>query len=292
VAWLGAPRIKIFVSDRITEKHRREVEDLVAKIASVNEVQYEHIGIAFEDSDQFARYARLSSLADKEKLLELTQHENLAVRCYAAWGLIDARYEHLDSVFREFLAEDKQVNTYSVCIKDKDPISSVLYHRYWGKISESKRETDPLLIELDGIILNSEPKPYWLLILRALENRRYSADFNRRFQHLAFEELNRDAIFYLMKWYPTTYRPEVRKSLMEYLATTKFSEIGTSAYLDVTRELLKFGDDEVRQAVASKIRTDLHWVHEREKFISLLKAQGIDVNSTEAEAGRMEDDSK
>ncbi len=144
----------------------------MSKIASVNELHFRHIGIGFEDSDQFARYEKLSASSTTKELLPLARHQNLVVRCYAAWALVDKKYEDLDALFREFLDEKEEVIVYSVCLKDSDPISSVLYHRYFNSVETPKKETDPLLIRLDNIILNNFPKADRLLIHRALENRK------------------------------------------------------------------------------------------------------------------------
>jgi hypothetical protein len=252
---------------------------LIDGIAKEDEVHHEGIGITGEESAQFRRYLSLSASSATEDLIRLTKHDNLTVRCYAAWGLIDKKFERLDSIFKEFLEEPKEVTTYSGCVKSRDCISSVLYHRYWNGIDDTKEESDRLLLALDHIILNTRNVD-WLLTVRALENRKYPRDLNPQIERLAFVELNKDAIFYLLKWYPTEYGAKAMESLIGYLNKTKFKNTGTSDYFKVASELLASGDQEAKRAVVSKLKVDRHWTLDEKIFAPLLQRYGINESAT------------
>lgn len=254
-------------------------ESLVTEIASVNEMHHQFVGFfSSQESEQYRRYLKLSSSSTTEELLQLTKHPNLVVRGYAGWGLIDRKYEKLDEVFKEFLAEKMEVVTFSGCLKTRDTIASEFYHRYWNSVPDEQKATDALLLKLDEQILNGTQVD-WLLVLRALGNRKYPVESNPRIERLAFEELDKNAIFYLLKWYPEEYRAKARVGLLAYLNRTDFKTTGLTDYYEVVEKLLSFGDPETKQAVVAKLRTDRFWTYAAEQFIPFLKSHGIEESS-------------
>jgi len=142
----------------------QSVDNIVRKIADVNEVQYEHVGIAGQPSEN---YEILKEKADIPTLLELTENKNPVVSCYASWALIEKEYSDLATIFSKYLNSDKSVATFSGCIKSEDNLSSEFYHRFWNKTTDKR--TNQTLVKLDSLILYNN-NPYWLLLTRALEN--------------------------------------------------------------------------------------------------------------------------
>lgn len=77
----------------------QSVDNIVRKIADVNEVQYEHVGIAGQPSENYQNFEKLKEKADIPTLLQLIENKNPVVSCYASWALIDNEYSDLATVF-------------------------------------------------------------------------------------------------------------------------------------------------------------------------------------------------
>jgi hypothetical protein len=247
----------------------QHIDKLVDKIKAVNEVHHEGIGFGGIRSEQYENYIKLSA-ADTTQLVKLTDNENGVVACYASWALIDKSYNDLPGILSKFLNHDKNVMTFSGCIKMTETLSSQFYHRYWNSVANEMRATDKTLFMMDSIILYHE-NPNWLLTLRALENRLYPRSFNRQIEVLAFEKTNRDAIFYLSNWYKAEYAEQVKLAWVKYLRETEFKNVGVTPYYDVVAELLKYKDDSIRSIVIEKLKKDKHWQCNKTKFNLLLQ---------------------
>ncbi len=242
---------------------------IVDRIAAIDEVQQEHIGVAGMESANYKNFMQLKEIATTEELVRLTDYSNATVACYAGWALADNAYPDLKTLFQKFIIHDKQVETFSGCIKSRDYISSELYHRYWGFVDDSKKSTDKVLRELDSIVIYSN-NPYWLLLRRAMKNRIYQEPFKSQIADLAFEKGRIEAIFYLCNWYKAEYADKIKFALVQYLNETEFKYIGTTDYYLTVEELFKFNDPEIRKAIIVKMKTDRHWEMEKERFEFLL----------------------
>jgi hypothetical protein len=243
------------------------LEEIVAQIAEINEVQFMNVGYAGVFSDNYSNFEQLKEKADLQALIKLTNHENPVVGCYAGWGLIDKGYSDLGSIFSGFLNSGKRVTTFSGCIKSTSSLSDVFYHRFWNDTDD--KETNTTLQKLDSLIIYHD-KPCWLLLSRALENRVYEKSYNHRISTLAFDQGYREAIFYLSNWYKAEYKNELRKALIKYLKNTNFENVGTTPYYQTVEELLKFNEEEIREMVIKKLKKDRHWENAQERFKFLL----------------------
>lgn len=255
-----------------TSLHSQTIDEIVKRFISVNEVQFEYIG--FNKSNLYKDFLTLTQKADSNKLVELTNHKNATVRCYAGWGLIDKKYPKLDVVYQNFLNNDSDVVTVHLDIVSDDKISSNFYHRYWNSLKFKDRESNSMLIKLDSISLYN-PNTDWLLVLRALENRIYSKKYNAQIEYLAFEKHNLDAIFYLSNWFKAEYITRLKPALVEYLKKTNFKNKGVDRYYQVVNELLKFNDEAIEKIIVDKLRKDKHWEHSRQRFVELLHDYSI-----------------
>lgn len=262
---------KLTNQDSITFKETpHKLKNIVDNIAKVNEVQGEHIGNAGSESENYKNFKQLKEIATTEELVQLTNNKNPAVACYAGWALADKSYKDLSSIFKKFIIHNRQVETFSGCIKSQESISSELYHRYWNNIDNTKKSTDKTLIQLDSIVLYSY-NPYWLLMTRALDNRVYQEPYKKQIVFLAFEQGNRDAIFYLCNWHKAEYADEIKVSLVQYLNRTNFKNTGIIDYYKTVEELLKFKDSKIEKLVIAKMKKDRHWEMERQRFKYLLE---------------------
>ena len=251
----------------------QSIDTIVNKIAKINQVQRQFVGFAGEPSENYQNYEKLLEKADTSQLLKLIKHENDAVACYAGWALIDKGYPDLQAIFRYFLSVSKPVSAFNDYTHSKDLLSNEFYHRYWNEVEDQKN--DPRLFALDSMILYQD-NPYWLILLRALENRVYPKSYNDRIATLAFNKGHKEAIFYLSNWYKAEYVEEIKLGLLDYLVKTDFSNrVGTSTYYNVVQILLSFQEEAIQQKVIEKLKKDKHWTLEKEGFMFLLNRFSI-----------------
>lgn len=252
----------------------KKLTDIVKRIAEINEVQSAHVGAVGVKSDNYKNFLELKEIAQTEDLLKLTDNKNPVVACYASMALADRSYPELKTIFLKFVSHPRQVSIFSGCLKSRNDISSELYHRYWNKTDDKAKVTDKMLLELDSIILYKD-NSYWLLMKRAFENRVYSESYKSRIVNLAFNQGNREALFYLCTWYRADNYDNIKKSLITYLEKTDFSKTGTTDYYRTLDELLKFRGSEIETLIIQKLQKDKHWNYEKEKFKSLLDNYSI-----------------
>lgn len=257
----------------------KKLTTIVEQIAKINEVQEEHVGFAGTESKNYKNFKQLKEIATTEELVQLTDNKNATVACYSSWALADKSYPDLKTIFQKFISQDKQVETFSGCIKSQDNISSELYYRYWNSVDDTKRPTDKILLELDSIVIYSKT-PYWLLLNRAMENRIYQEPYKSQISILAFNNGYKEAILYLCNWHKAEYADKIKTALLKYLNETDFKNTGTTDYYKTVEELFKFNDPEIRKAIIAKMKKDRHWEMEKERFKYLLSDNYIyDIDS-------------
>jgi hypothetical protein len=250
----------------------QDIDKIITRFIQAGEVQYEFVG--YQKSDLYQDFEKLRDNSDREFLVGLTTHENPIVKCYASWALADLDYPQIDEVFKSFLAKDDTFTMHNSDMKDFESLSVSLYHRYWNRMNSQEKEKDKKIQKLDSIILYS-PNTDWLLTRRAFDKRNYPRSYHPRIEELAFDEHNKSAIFYLSIWYKAEYHQELKTALTEYLNNTEFENVGVKEYYQVVFELLNFKDEKTKAIIVSKLRTDLHWKNDRQRFISLLNDHSI-----------------
>jgi hypothetical protein len=265
-----SPTKKTISNSVIFQETPKKLTTLVDRIVKINEVQYEHIGVAGTASENYKNFKHLEEIATTDELVELTNNKNATVACYASWALADKSYSNLKSIFNKFLIQDRQVQSFNGCDQYLANISFEIYHRYWNNLDDEKKSTDKILTQLDSIIIFSK-KPYWLLLRRALENRVYVEPYKTQISILAFEQGQREAIFYLCTWHKAEYADKIKTSLVKYLNETEFKNTGTTDYYNTVEELFKFNDPEIRKAIIAKMKKDRHWEMEKGRFKYLLE---------------------
>lgn len=90
---------------------------IVDQMVKVNEVHTNAIGYAGVESDQWHNFNQLAAKATTAELLQLTDHPNGVVRCYAFWALSYRDTVDHFAVVRKHLQDDAQVIYFSGCIK-------------------------------------------------------------------------------------------------------------------------------------------------------------------------------
>ena len=97
-------------------KVRPEILKIAKKIAKVNEVQSKSIGFTGTRSKQYLRYEKLKNIAHKNELVQLTNHFNPVVRCYAFWALRDRQESNIFPLLLNHIHDTVKVITQTGCI--------------------------------------------------------------------------------------------------------------------------------------------------------------------------------
>lgn len=252
----------------------QDVDEIVKNIKAINEVHCDGIGIAGEKSKQYGNYEELCKKATTFDLVNLTDDSSGVVNCYAAMALTERRYNGIPTLFIKFLSKDKEITAFCGCLKDEGALlSEQVYSSYLFSIEDNK--TDRNLLIMDSAILYAD-HAYWWLTYTALKNRVYPTSYNKRIEHLAFNRLNKYAIFYLLNHDSSKYKIQAKSALLAYLKKAEFSKTGTTDYLEIVTELLKYRSKDVNQAIFTKLKADLHWKHEYGKFLALFSEYSLE----------------
>lgn len=262
----------IFFSANTLFGQSKKVRVIVDRIIKINQIQYEQ-AFPFE-SENYQNYLQLRKVATIKELVLLTDNINETVACYASWALADKNYINLKKIFQKFIVQDRTVELVSDCLISQVDIESLLYYRYQSNVDILERPTDKILLELDSIVLFSEPS-HWLLLSSVLENRLYSDFYKEQISTLAFEEGKRDAILYLCNWHKAEYLEQLKVALIKYLNETDFSYTGANDYYMIVNELFKFNDSKIRETIIAKMKKDRYWELEKERFKYLLLDNSI-----------------
>jgi len=185
----------------------QDMDSLVSSIAEKNRVECESIGFAGSSSTLYKKFEKLKRKATKEELLELTNHNSLAIVGYSSYALIDRKLIEPNKLFQRFIDNEENVSTFCGCIMSRETLSSLIYHRYWNSRIEFSDDGDyekktlndsENLQKMDSLILYSD-KPDWILLIRAFENRVYSDDYKVKIEEWAFDKIDFYALKYIFK---------------------------------------------------------------------------------------------
>lgn len=246
---------------------------IIDNIVKINELQSERVSVAGFKSENYKNFTLLKEVATVDELVQLTDHENATVACYASWALVTAGYSDVKTIFQKFVLNDKLVTTYNGCIKEDSCLSTEFYLKYWCSINTLTRTGDEALLDFDHIILYSKVQNYTLLDI-VFQNRVFDKSCEDQIAYLAFHKGYREAVFYLCDWYRGKYADKIKEVLKQYLDNTNFTQTGMVDYYRCIKELFKFKDTNIRKKILTKIQEDRCWEN-KEEFISLLRENGI-----------------
>jgi hypothetical protein len=179
-----------FDESRISEA----TEAIVNKISTVNILMSEAVGGAGTRPEQFDNFAELMERGTKDELIELTNHPNEVVRCYAFWALTYDGRVNLFPIVIKHLHDTAYVETQFGCIKDQERVGDFFInsvtpgHAYQNSNKLSRVELkylDSLLIYTPNS-LDAKNK--------AIRNGKQTEAFYKRVRELVLEENNQDAL--------------------------------------------------------------------------------------------------
>jgi len=224
-------------------------EELMDSIIKVNRVESDCVGFGCAVSQQYTRFQELKKKLSDKELTDLSKHENPTIRTYASIELIQSNKGNVSRLLSAELLKNEMVETFDGCLMGIDPISSIIYHEYWNKIRiatlgktkgnnyeqelamQRRLSTDSKLEELDSIVIHSNKEVYWLLYMRAFENRKHKNSYLKKIEELAFAKNNFYAFEYLNKHYPTEYEEETKNYLASEFPKAEFQTENEIFYL-------------------------------------------------------------
>lgn len=205
------------------------LNELIEAIAKGNTVDGPHIGMGSWKSEQYINYQKLRSKASIEELIELTDNNNSAVRCYAFQALASRKYDKVFSILLKHLKDTLQVETRGGCTNwyylVGDYFINVVRPDYFIDSSTYKLNNAEKL-ELDSILLNDKTINLWAKY-SVLEELAPTAKNYKRINELVQVEKNGAALKTLAK-----YRKQEDKKLISSFFSRDGSE--TSALRAVT----------------------------------------------------------
>lgn len=176
-------------------------EVIVSRIAEINQVLNAAVGSWGKRNQQYNNFEELTQTASREELIELTNHPNAAVRCYALWALIDVEEINLFPIVLNHIYDYKPIYTQfgdlgadmmagDFIIDFASPPAHSLSQR---SILDSVQCT-----QLDSILIYSKSKlaAKELAIARA----KPTASLYPRIKELVIKSKNQDALITLAKY--------------------------------------------------------------------------------------------
>ncbi len=269
-------------------------DQLIDSIIKVNRVDSDCVGFGCSESKQYNNFQKLKSKLSDKELIDLSQHENPAIRTYASIELIQSNKGNIPELLLNELQKNEMVETFEGCIMSIDPVSSVIYHEYWNKIRldaliktkgnnyekdlamQKRLETDLTIEKLDSIIIYSDKKVYWLLFSRTFENRKHKESYLQRIEELAFNRNNSYAFMYLNKHHQTKYSEKLENYLTSDFPKAKFQTENEVFYLHSFIEiLLESKNQNFKQIAIDKLIAEEIWKKHKGWFNTTLKKHGI-----------------
>ncbi|SHF83632.1 hypothetical protein SAMN05444377_1237 [Flavobacterium fontis] len=271
-------------------------QNLIRTIEKANIVESDCVGTTCEEGKQYLNFQKLKKLISEKELLDLTNSQKPVLRSYAYREVIQPNNENVVDFLISELKKNQQVRTYEGCIEDLELISSFVYHEYWNKIRidaaknitgdnekeqvkamQMRLENDLVMRKLDSVIINSDKKIYWLLYLRAFENRKHNDSFVPRIEKLAFEDNNVYALLYLNKYYATQSKEKIKSYFEDKFLKVTFKEEKDSIFLPGLIEfLINSNDKRLTEIAIEKLKQDRDvWKNDSYRIMNMLEKHSL-----------------
>lgn len=141
----------LFFQIILSQTIRPEIQNLVDQIQKGNTLTSEFIYYEGQKSKQFELFQLLDSLATKEELIQLVEHNSAPVRCAAFTPLCKLDLEYSKKVLIAHLNDYQEINLQVGCIGYKSYVADEFINIIRYHLSEKDR---PFLISLNKQILN------------------------------------------------------------------------------------------------------------------------------------------
>ncbi len=119
-------RRKLTLKDFPQIKNEKNIEKLIAFFDSANCVYSKGVGWGYRYSDIYANYERLTEIASRQELLNLTNHKNPTIRIYA-YGALRKENKRLAKKAKKILLKDtSNVCYFRGCIRSEKQVKELV----------------------------------------------------------------------------------------------------------------------------------------------------------------------
>ncbi len=176
-----------------TNKIVREIEQINELMGSA--VYYEGIR-----PKQYDNFEKLKKVASKEELIELTNHSNGVVRCYAFWALSYDRSVDLFPIILNHINDYELVNTQFGCIGGQEKVGDFVINIVTPQYVdlESTKLDSIQRIKLDSILIYSDSELY--AKSRAIDNVKPTESLYPKIRELVIQNNDQSALVTLAKY--------------------------------------------------------------------------------------------
>jgi hypothetical protein len=182
--------------NKISNKTKKAVKN----IEKVNQLMSSAVGYGGVRPKQWDNFEKLKKIANKEELIELTNHPNGVVRSYSFWALSHKKNVDLFSIVKEHINDDEEISTMFGCIISNNKVGDffidVITPEYVDL--DSKKMSSKELTELDSLLIYQPNK----LSARysAINRAEPTENLYPKIRELVIEEKNQSALVTLAKY--------------------------------------------------------------------------------------------
>ncbi len=271
-------------------------EELLKTIEKANIVESDCVGAYCSEGEQYLNFQKLKRQLSEKELFDLTNAKNPILRSYAYRDVIQPNKQNVIDFLVFELKENVEVLTYEGCSEGLELVSSIVYHEYWNKIRmeaiekntskdqnehekiiQERLESDLVMEKLDSVVIHSEKNVYWLLYLRAFENRKHNDSFVPRIEKLAFEQNNAYALAYLDKYYSIQSEQKIKSYFENNFQKETFQKEKDAQYFaELIEFLINRNDPNFTKIAIIKLRKHRKiWKNDRYRILKLLEENNI-----------------
>ncbi|MEM6263854.1 MAG: hypothetical protein AAGI38_15175, partial [Bacteroidota bacterium] len=158
------------------------------------------VGYGGERPQQYDNFIELKQAAEKEELLQLTDHSNPTVRCYAFWALTFDPTVELYPIVLDHLSDEQSVTTQLGCIRGGKPVGDFFLDKatpFIDEIAPNKLDTFQLAA-IDSILIHRPSKLF--ARAEAIERAKTTESMYTVIRMLVLEEKNEEALVKLASY--------------------------------------------------------------------------------------------
>jgi hypothetical protein len=181
-------------------KISKQTEQIVRKIEKVNELMSSAVYESGTRPLQYDNFAELQKKATKDELIELTNHPNGVVRCYAFWALSYDTSANLFPIVINHISDTTSVKTQFGCIGSREKIGDFFIDVVTPQYIDlnSKKLTTTAYEYLDSVLIYTQNSLY--AKENAISRAKLTDNFYERARELVLKENNQSALVMLAKF--------------------------------------------------------------------------------------------
>jgi hypothetical protein len=181
-------------------KISRQTEQIVSKIEKVNELMGSAVYYAGIRPAQYDNFTNLQDRATQDELVELTNHPNGVVRCYAFWALTYKPSAKLLPIVIAHIGDTVSVNTQFGCIGSREKVGDFFINLVTPQYVDlnSNKLTPSEYNYLDSVLVYTPNKLY--AKENAINRTKLNETFYDRVRELVLKENNQSALVTLAKF--------------------------------------------------------------------------------------------